>query len=82
MKAKKLFKFESIWLKDQRCEEIMKEAWEEGLIIAQEYVLNNYLEKCGRRLDIWNKLEFGHVGRKVAKLQSRLEWLEQQPSSH
>ena len=51
MKAKKLFKFESIWLKDQRCKEIVKEAWEEGLITAQEYVLNNYLEKCRSRLD-------------------------------
>ena len=82
MKAKKLFKFESIWLKDQRCKEIVKEAWEEGLITAQEYVLNNYLEKCRSRLDIWNKLEFYHVGWKVAELQSWLKWLEQQPSSH
>lgn len=60
----------------------MKEAWEEGLIMAQEYVMNNYLEKCQSRLDIWNKLEFGHVSRKVAELQSWLEWLEKQPSSH
>ena len=82
MKAKKLFRFELIWLKDQRCEEIVKEAWEKGLIMAQEYVLNNYLEKCRSRLDTWNKLEFGHVGRKVAELQSWLEWLKQQPSSH
>lgn len=52
MKAKKLFKFESIWLKDQQRKEIMKEAWEEGLITVQEYVLNNYLEKCRSRLDI------------------------------
>ena len=82
MKAKKLFKFESIWLKDQRCKEIVKEAWEKGLITAQEYVLNNYLAKCRSRLDIWNKLEFYHVGWKVAELQSWLEWLKQQSYSH
>lgn len=50
--------------------------------MAQEYVLNNCLEKCRSILDTWNKLEFGHVGRKVAELQSQLEWLKQQHSSH
>ena len=30
-KFKKLFRFESIWLKDERCEDIVIEAWGEGL---------------------------------------------------
>ena len=33
------------------------------------------------KLDAWNKLEFGHVSRTIAKLQNKLEWLEKQPFS-
>lgn len=29
----------------------------------------------------WNNEEFGHVGRKIAELQNKLEWLELQPPS-
>ena len=32
-------------------------------------------------MDYWNKKVFGHVGKKVAKLQRKVEWLELQPSS-
>ena len=43
--------------------------------------LESCLEKCRSSLEAWNKIVFGHVGRKVAELQKRLEWLELQPSS-
>ena len=36
------------------------------------------MESCQNRLVSWNKLEFGHVGRKILKLQKRLQWLELQ----
>ena len=29
-KHKKIFRFESMWLKDERCEKVVTEAWEEG----------------------------------------------------
>ena len=44
-------------------------------------MLGSCLEKSQVRLENWNKMEFGHVGRKVTELQKRLEWLEFQPSS-
>lgn len=78
---KKLFRFESMWLKDQRCEKVVKSAWEEGQATWSEYVLGNCLEKCQARLEAWNKTNFGHVGRQVVELQKRLEWLEIQPSN-
>ena len=31
---RRLFRFESMWLKDARCEEIVKEAWEEGELVG------------------------------------------------
>ena len=39
------------------------------------------LDWCRARLDDWNKVEFGHVGKTIADLQKHLEWLERQPMS-
>uniref|UniRef100_A0A7N2LMG5 Reverse transcriptase n=1 Tax=Quercus lobata TaxID=97700 RepID=A0A7N2LMG5_QUELO len=79
-RGKKLFRFESMWLKEPWCEEVVLEAWEEGLATHSEFPLNACLEKCRLKLDAWNKIEFGHVGRKINELQKHLEWLELQPA--
>ncbi|XP_075635261.1 uncharacterized protein LOC142607603 [Castanea sativa] len=70
-----------MWLKDDRCEEIVRVAWEEGLQSSIDGVLRSCLERCRSDLDAWNKAEFGHVGRKISELQNRLEWLQLQPTS-
>ena len=80
-KIRKSFRFESMWLKGNRCEEIVKAAWEEGVHSGVDDVLKSCLEHCRHDLNAWNKEEFGHVGRKIAKFQQKLEWLELQPSS-
>ena len=49
------------------------DVWSESMVAC----LNAYRS----RLDAWNKVEFGHVGRMIAELQKHLEWLELQPSS-
>ena len=33
-RKRRLFRFESIWLKDARCEEVVKEDWEEGELVG------------------------------------------------
>nr|XP_023870319.1 uncharacterized protein LOC111982934 [Quercus suber] len=80
-KSKKIFRFELMWLKDGRCEDIVKAAWEEGLQTGTGGLLRSCLEQCRDNLDAWNKEEFGHVSKKIAELQRRLEWLELQPAS-
>ena len=80
-KIKKTFRFELMWLKDSRCEDIVKATWEVRLQSGTEGVLKSCLEQCRHDLDAWNKEEFGHVRRKVAELQNKLEWLELQPTS-
>ena len=59
----------------------MKEAWDEGLYEGLGDALNRCLESCHVRLEVWNSVEFGNVGKTVVELQKKLEWLELQPST-
>lgn len=78
-KVGRVFRFESMWLKDSRCVEVVNEAWDEGKSMGTEFTLKNCLDWCRVKLDAWNKLEFGHVSQMIAELQKKLEWLEKQP---
>ncbi|XP_075669717.1 uncharacterized protein LOC142639416 [Castanea sativa] len=80
-KSTKTFRFESMWLKEPKCEEIVTEAWNEGLVAATSHPLLTCLNSCKKKLQEWNQSEFGHVGKKVAQLQKLLEVLEMQPTS-
>ena len=44
-------------------------------------MIERCLERCRADLSTWNKSEFGHMGRKISELQSRLEGLELLPTS-
>ena len=74
----KPFRFEAMWLKDPRCDEVVTDLWQEGLNKPGEYQFNNCIDRCSERLKVWNKVEFGHVGRKIVGLQKKLQELEYQ----
>ena len=78
---RRLFRFESMWLKDAWCEEEVKEAWEERELLGSNWAISNYFDRCKVELLRWNKEEFGNVGAKVADLQAKLALLEIQPTS-
>ncbi|XP_075665752.1 uncharacterized protein LOC142635493 [Castanea sativa] len=73
------FRFEAMWLRDPRCAEVVKEAWLEGLCKPNGSQITNCLDSCKARLSSWNKNEFGHVGRQIARLEKELQVLEQNP---
>lgn len=75
---KRFFRFESIWLKDLRCDSIVTTTWNEGLSDTSPQPILSCLNLCRAKLEAWN--EFGHVGREIARLQKHLEWLEMQPT--
>ena len=50
----RVFQFESMWLKDPRCDVIVEEAWDKGLYGGSGDVLNRCLESCRARLEVWN----------------------------
>ena len=40
-KVGRVFRFESMWLKDSRCEEVVHEAWDEGKLMGTKFILKN-----------------------------------------
>jgi len=55
-------------LQDPQCDEVVKEAWHDGLFKLSGCSFENCMENYRDRLISWNKLEFSHVGLKIAKL--------------
>ena len=45
-KTRRTFKFESMWLKDSKCEDVVKTTWESGLMLAMNWVLRSCLDQC------------------------------------
>ena len=80
-KTMRTFRFESMWLKDSKCKDVVKTAWESGLMSATDWVLRSYLDRCKADFSAWNTVEFRYRGRSIVELQSKLEWLELQPST-
>nr|POE70078.1 udp-glucuronate 4-epimerase 3 [Quercus suber] len=80
MRQGKMFRFEAIWLRDPRCPEVVNEAWERGLSLSSDFPIQNCLQACRESLQRWNKLEFGHVGRRIFVLRSTLQRLH--PDQH
>lgn len=75
-RGQKLFRFEAMWLRDPQCDEVVQKAWYEGLCKLDGSPFTNCINSCRTRLQVWNKMEFGHVGRKIDDLEKRLQRLE------
>ena len=71
-KSKKLFRFKSMWLKDDRRGMIVEESWAEGSLRGVENNFVACLDSCYMALTKWNIREFGHIGKKLAKAQDLL----------
>ena len=71
--VKRIFRFESMWLQDQRCEGVVLDAWQEGLVSGSDFPILSCLELCRHKLEAWNVAEFGHVGKEISRLQRQLE---------
>ncbi|XP_075650222.1 uncharacterized protein LOC142620797 [Castanea sativa] len=80
-KIRRIFRFESMWLKDPKCAQIFSKAWSEGVISDPMFPIHSCLESCCARLTAWNQTEFGHMDKKISQLQKHLEWLEVQKTS-
>ena len=62
-KPKKMFRFESMWLKDKKCGDIVNEVWTEGELMGVDDKFSFCMERCREALSKWNMKEFGHIGK-------------------
>ena len=75
-KRKQLFRFEAMWINEEECDGVVKESWERGRILGGQSQFRRCMDECSSSLQSWNRTNFGHVGRKIASLSKKLQWLE------
>ena len=47
-----------------------------------QHPFSQCLEECRQYLTVWNRNTFGHVGKKIARLQEKLQGLEGKKSTN
>ena len=61
-RGKRLFRFEAMWLKEDECDEVVKEAWGRGQMVGDQNHFGRCMQECCLSLQSWNSTNFGHVG--------------------
>ena len=71
------FCFEAMWLKDNSCEEVVKNSWQEVSDPSLVYMVTKQIINCQDNLRIWNRDTFGHVRLSLAKKLKELKGAEE-----
>lgn len=61
MSGPKPFSFETMWVGEEDCKNIIKQVWQQGACDGSVEDLMGHIFDCGSRLKQWNKSCFGHV---------------------
>ncbi|KAF4362342.1 hypothetical protein F8388_008226 [Cannabis sativa] len=71
---KRCFRFETHWLKDEECHDIVNHTWSEVDVPldSQDSILGIF-GRCAERLGAWNKDKFGSIPRRVRETQKQLD---------
>ena len=80
-RKKPRFRFESMWLRDPGCREVVELAWDatnpSGDLTTQDRIKN-----CQNQVRWWNTNVFGHVNKQLQKKQEQLQHLESLNTLH
>ena len=71
------FRFEAMWLKDNSCEEMVKNSWQEVSDPSPICMVTKQIINCQDNLRIWNRDTFGHVRLSLAKKLKELKGVEE-----
>ncbi|KAL8101394.1 hypothetical protein AgCh_033322 [Apium graveolens] len=71
------FKFETCWLLDKSCEEVVKRAWDR----TTGESLPEKINAVARGLEIWSFDKFDNLGKQIGEIEKALHLLQQQPIS-
>ncbi|XP_075658855.1 uncharacterized protein LOC142628694 [Castanea sativa] len=76
------FRFEIVWLRDDRCSAVIEDAWK-GKVSGSEFI-KLYEKKAATReaLRKWNKEVFGHCQDKINSLLKKIKEVQDRQPSH
>ncbi|XP_074314848.1 uncharacterized protein LOC141651019 [Silene latifolia] len=69
-RSKRNFRFEQIWVGEERCEDTIRRAWEES-----DWDVVDTISRCARELQKWKGVSIGKIMRGINRKRKRLEWL-------
>lgn len=76
------FRFEAMWLQDESCKEVIKDAWIANQISPSPAAFKWKMTRIGCILKSWEKENFGHITRQIASCYRALEQVQAEwPSS-
>ncbi|PWA73584.1 hypothetical protein CTI12_AA146360 [Artemisia annua] len=76
VKKTPVFRFESMWLRDESIHEVVQDAWANALGSGLQNDPCAIVEECAARLSEWNKYSCGHVQRLLKSKQRSLQILQ------
>ncbi|GJT53353.1 ribonuclease H [Tanacetum coccineum] len=75
-KTEKMFRFESMWLRDESFHDVVRDAWTSGLARGRQSDPCSIVEEFSARISEWNKNSFGCVQKLIKSKQKRLQMLQ------
>ena len=75
---RKLFRFEEIWLSDERCGEVVEASWSSYHYSFSDGDILKRVDNCGQDLEWWNYNIFGNVRKELAKKKELLIQADQE----
>ncbi|XP_075633575.1 uncharacterized protein LOC142606051 [Castanea sativa] len=81
-KKKPRFRFESMWLRDRGCREVVELAWDATNPYGDLTMRGDRIKNCQNQLRWWNTNVFGHVNKQLQQKQEQLQHLESLNTLH
>lgn len=75
VKKARPFRFEAMWLEDENCTEVVRNAWENPSSANASKAIRGKLERCDVDLKDWDFAHFANVGRELKKTWDQLRVL-------
>ena len=79
--TKRRFVFEAMWVRDERCREVIERAWD-PFRECGDFSIGGRIRSCQAQLQGWNRGVFRNVNKRINVLKDRLNQLEGQNCLH
>ncbi|KAF7824263.1 ribonuclease H [Senna tora] len=70
------FRFEAMWLLDEACEKVVRDAWLVNKRGSLAYILVSKCREVKSKLKEWNYAHFGHVQKQITNLNEELDHIQ------